>query len=117
MDGTPAVYASRSRASSFNEPGPSVHTLDGPRTSRDISPLPHLSRSASPVASGSGTLRQRAGTPPVGNPAHMSCMLPLLYQLHPVETEADRGQVEILWKCPPRCILTPINTPRILDRK
>ncbi|EXV06647.1 hypothetical protein X797_001367 [Metarhizium robertsii] len=68
-DGTPAVYASRSRASSFNADGPSGHALDGLRTSRDESPLPHLSRSASPVASGPGAFRQRVSTLPVSEPS------------------------------------------------
>ncbi|KID75629.1 hypothetical protein MBR_04880, partial [Metarhizium brunneum ARSEF 3297] len=68
-DGTRAVYASRSRASSFNEDGPSGHALDGLRTSRDKSPLPHLSRSASPVASGPGAFRQRVSTLPVSEPS------------------------------------------------
>ncbi|KAH0598892.1 hypothetical protein MHUMG1_03004 [Metarhizium humberi] len=88
-DGTPAVYASRSRASSFNADGPSGHALDGLRTSRDKSPLPHLSRSASPVTSGPGAFRQRVSTLPVSEPSS--------YELHavaslPTASGGNRGR-------------------------
>ncbi|KAG5960108.1 hypothetical protein E4U57_000267 [Claviceps arundinis] len=59
-DGTPAVQASRSRASSFNGNGPSGHAFDNLRQSRDAS------RSASPVPSLS---RPRASTLPVPVPS------------------------------------------------
>lgn len=77
-DGTLAVHASRSRASSFIGAGPSGHALDGIRTSRDFSPRPELSRSASPALSASGGIRQRASTLPVGERSS--------YELHPVAT-------------------------------
>lgn len=59
-DGTPAVQASRSRASSFNGQGPSGHAFDHLRQSRDAS------RSASPVPS---LPRPRASTLPVPVPS------------------------------------------------
>ncbi|KAG6001970.1 hypothetical protein E4U54_000966, partial [Claviceps lovelessii] len=71
-DGTPAVQASRSRASSFNGRGPSGHALaDHPRQSfsRDPAPLPGraTSRSTSPSVSFSASSgpRPRASTLPV----------------------------------------------------
>jgi hypothetical protein len=89
-DGTLAVHASRSRASSFVGAGPSGHALGGLHASRDASPQPDLSRSASPVASGSGLARQRASTLPVTERSS--------YELHPVATlpsgpNGDRGRL------------------------
>lgn len=77
-DGTPAVQASRSRASSFIGAGPSGHALDGLRSSADISPRPDLSRSVSPAPSSSGAIRQRASTLPVAERSS--------YELHQVVT-------------------------------
>ncbi|KAK2595274.1 hypothetical protein QQS21_006989 [Conoideocrella luteorostrata] len=83
-DGTPAVLASRSRASSFTGAGPSGHVLDSLRPSRDASPRPG-GRSPSPLPSSS---RPRASTLPVDSGTHE--LLPV--NSLPASVDLNRGR-------------------------